>query len=84
MRNEKWKNDFSPIDANSTLFADRDYSKAYLRHLYTAGEMLGAMIGSLHNLHFFMDLVTQARQHLLAGDFSSWKDSVLHRIARRI
>ena len=84
MRNEKWKNDFSPIDPNSALFADREYSKAYLRHLYTSGEMLGAMIGSLHNLHFFLDLVTQARQHLLAGDFSSWKDSVMPKIARRI
>jgi queuine tRNA-ribosyltransferase len=84
MRNEKWKNDFSPIDANSMLFADREYSKAYLRHLYASGEILGAMIGSLHNLHFFLDLVTQARQHLLAGDFSSWKSAVLPKIARRL
>ncbi|MDR1345972.1 MAG: tRNA guanosine(34) transglycosylase Tgt [Bacteroidales bacterium] len=84
MRNEKWKNDFSPIDANSMLFADREYSKAYLRHLYASGEMLGAMIGSLHNLYFFLDLVTQARQHLLAGDFSSWKSAVLPTIARRL
>jgi queuine tRNA-ribosyltransferase len=84
MRNEKWKSDFSPIEETSELFADREYSKAYLRHLYTANEMLGAMIGSLHNLHFYLDLVKTARQHILTGDFATWKAQILPKLGRRL
>ncbi len=84
MRNEKWKMDFSPIDANSTLFADQNYTKAYLRHLYTANEMLGAIIGSLHNLHFYLDLVTTARKKIQEGTFATWKNEIMPKISRKL
>ena len=84
MRNEKWKNDFTPIDANSDLFADREYSRAYLRHLYVSDEILGPMIGSIHNLHFYLDLVTTARKKILEGTFASWKNEILSKISQRL
>lgn len=84
MRNEKWKNDFTPIDIKSDLFADQEYTRAYLRHLYVANEMLGAMIGSLHNLHFYLDLVQTARTKILDGSFSSWKNEVLPKLSRKL
>ena len=84
MRNEKWKNDFTPIDADSDLFADREYTRAFLRHLYVSDEILGPMIGSIHNLHFYLDLVTAARQKILDGTFSTWKDEVLPKVSRRL
>ena len=84
MRNEKWKNDFTPIDADSDLYADLEYSKAYLRHLFTANEILGAMIASLHNLHFYLWLVKEARKHIISGDFSTWKASILPVISQRL
>jgi queuine tRNA-ribosyltransferase len=84
MRNEKWKNDFTPIDSQSDLWADREYSRAYLRHLYTAGEMLGPMIGSLHNLHFYLDLVKTARKKIQEGTFSSWKNEIMPKITRKL
>ena len=84
MRNEKWKYDFSPIVPQSDLFADQDYSRAYLRHLYVANEMLGAMIGTIHNIHFYMDLVAKAREHIQKGDFASWKNEVMPKISRKL
>ena len=84
MRNEKWKNDFTPLDVNSDLFADREYTRAYLRHLYVSDEILGPMIGSIHNLHFYLDLVTTARQKILDGTFATWKDEILPKISRRL
>lgn len=84
MRNEKWKNDFTPIDIHSDLFADQEYTRAYLRHLYVANEMLGAMIGSIHNLHFYLDLVQTARKKILEGTFSSWKNEVLPKLSRKL
>ena len=84
MRNEKWKNDFTPLDAESDLFADREYTRAYLRHLYVSDEILGPMIGSIHNLHFYLDLVTTARNKILDGTFATWKDEVLPKISRRL
>ncbi len=84
MRNEKWKNDFTPIDANSDLFADREYTRAYLRHLYVSDEILGPMIGSIHNLHFYLDLVKTARKHIADGTFASWKNEILPRISQRL
>ena len=80
MKNEKWKHDFSPIDQDSDLFIDREHSKAYLRHLFNNGEMLGSMIGSLHNLHFYLRLVREAREHIIKGDFSSWKAEMVEKI----
>lgn len=82
MRNEKWKYDFTPIDANSDLFADREYSRAYLRHMYVSDEILGPMIGSIHNLHFYLDLVKTARKKILEGTFASWKTKLSRRYPR--
>ena len=84
MRNEKWKHDFTPIDLSSHLFADREYTRAYLRHLYVAGEMLGPMIGSIHNLHFYLDLVKTARNKIMEGTFSSWKSEILPKISKKL
>lgn len=84
MRNKKWENDFSLIDPDGASFVDRTYTKAYLRHLFVAGEMFAAMIASEHNLAFYLDLVRTARQHILAGDFKSWKDVTVKRIMTRL
>jgi queuine tRNA-ribosyltransferase len=84
MKNEKWKFDFSPIDAESELSADRIYSKAFLRHLYTANEMLGPMIGSLHNLHFYLQLVKTAREKLIEGTFTVWKNQIISKIMTKL
>lgn len=84
MRNEKWKADFSPIDENGLSFVDKQYSRAYLRHLFVAGEMLGSMIASLHNLSFYLWLVKEARKHILAGDFASWKQMMVPKISQRL
>lgn len=67
IRNQKWKDDFSPIDSNTNLFVDSSYSKAYLRHLFVSGEMLGSMIASVHNLGFYLWLVKEARKHIFGG-----------------
>lgn len=84
MRNEKWKTDFTPIDPCSELFADREYSRAYLRHLYVSDEILGPMIGSIHNLHFYLQLVKTARKKIVEGTFSTWKDEILPKISRKL
>jgi len=84
MRNEKWKYDFTPIDIKSDLFADQEYTRAYLRHLYVADEMLGPMIGSIHNLHFYLDLVTTAKKKIQENTFTSWKSEVLPKISKRL
>jgi queuine tRNA-ribosyltransferase len=84
IRNEKWKNDHSPIEAGSALFSDRDYSKAYLRHLIHSKEILGAQIATLHNLHFYIWLVGQARERIIAGDFYDWKNRMVKQLAQRL
>lgn len=84
MRNKKWERDFSPIDPNGTSFVDTCYTKAYLRHLFTAGEMLAAQIASEHNLAFYMDVVAKAREHIEAGDFRRWKDAAVTRLQNRL
>ncbi len=84
MRNKKWENDFSPIDPDGTSFVDKTYSKAYLRHLFIAGEMFAAMIASEHNLAFYLDLVRHARAHIKAGDFKTWKDVTVKKIMTRL
>ena len=84
MRNAKWEDDFSPLDPDGTSFVDRTYTKAYLRHLFIAGEMMAAMIATEHNLAFYLDLVRQSRAHIEAGDFAAWKDAVLPRITSRL
>lgn len=84
MRNEKWKNDFSPVDANGTSFVDHHYTKAYLRHLYVSKEMLAAQIGSIHNLTFYLWLVGEARKHIIEGDFASWKEVMVKKLTTRL
>ena len=84
MRNAKWESDFSPLDACGTSFVDHTYTKAYLRHLFIAGEIFAGMIASEHNLAFYLDVVRQARAHIQAGDFLEWKDSVIPRITSRL
>lgn len=84
MRNKKWENDFSPIDTEGASFVDRHYSKAYLRHLFVAKEMFAAMIASEHNLAFYLDLVRQARAHIIAGDFNSWKNETVKKVMTRL
>ncbi len=84
MKNEKWKFDFSPIDANSDLPADQIYSKAYLRHLYVSNEILGPMIGSIHNLHFYLDLVKTARRKIEEGTFTQWKNAMVPVLSQRV
>lgn len=84
IRNEKWKNDFTSIDSDGDSFVDGQYSKAYLRHLFIAKEMLGSMIASQHNLAFYLWLVREARNHIINGDFASWKNVMVERVARRL
>ena len=84
LRNKKWEQDFSELDPTGTSFVDHAYTKAYLRHLFIAGEMFAAMIATEHNLAFYLDLVRQARAHIEAGDFTPWKDRVLPQITSRL
>jgi queuine tRNA-ribosyltransferase len=84
LRNKKWEDDFTELDPYGTSYVDHAYTRAYARHLIHAQEMLGLEILSIHNLAFYLDLVTQARQHILAGDFSAWKASVMPNLIKRL
>lgn len=84
IRNEKWKNDFSPIDVNLGGYLDTLHSKAYLRHLIISNEILGAQISSIHNLSFYLWLVKSARKHIIQGDFSLWKNRMVQKLANRL
>jgi queuine tRNA-ribosyltransferase len=84
IRNEKWKDDFSPIDPAIGDYASTFYSKAYLRHLTVSKEILAAQIASIHNLSFYLWLVGQAREHILAGDFAVWKDQMVKKVSNRL
>ena len=84
IKNQKWERDFTPIDPAELCYVDREYSKAYLRHLIKADEILGLQICSIHNLAFYLWLVKEARQHIIAGDFMAWKTSVLKKITTRL
>lgn len=83
MRNKKWENDFTPIDPEG-CDVDRVYTKAYLHHLFKAKELLAMQIGSIHNLAFYLRLVTDARQHIEQGDFVTWKKSVIDQLGQRL
>lgn len=83
MKNKKWENDFTPIDPNGCE-VDRVHTKAYLHHLFKANELLALQIASLHNLSFYLRLVTDARQHIINGDFEIWKKSIIDNLGRRI
>lgn len=84
IKNRKWADDFSPLDENGTSYVDSCYSKAYLRHLFASGELLGKQIASIHNLAFYVELMRQAREHILAGDFDQWKSIMVKKVAQRI
>ncbi|KAA3630813.1 MAG: tRNA guanosine(34) transglycosylase Tgt, partial [Bacteroidetes bacterium] len=84
IKNLKWKNDFSPIDENSTAPTSRFHTKAYLRHLVHSKEYLAAQIASIHNLSFFLWLVGEARKHIIEGDFRIWKDSMVGKLQQRL
>ncbi len=84
IRNEKWKNDFSPLDEYGTSYVDSTYSKAYLRHLFISSELLAMQIASIHNLAFYLWLVGEARKHIQAGDFSIWKKGIVEQVGRRL
>ncbi|MBA9078221.1 tRNA guanosine(34) transglycosylase Tgt [Rufibacter quisquiliarum] len=84
IRNERWKEDFSPIDAELGGYVSTFYSKAYLRHLMHATEMLGAQIASVHNLTFYLWLVGQAREQIMAGTFRAWKDQMVKKLMTRL
>ena len=84
MRNKKWADDYSEIDPNGTSWVDHEYSKAYLRHLFVSQELLAMQIASIHNLAFYLELVRQARKHIIAGDFASWKKMMIEKVTRRL
>jgi len=84
IKNKKWEKDFSPIDEMGITYADTLYSKAYLRHLFAAKEMLGKQIASIHNLGFYLWLTREARKHILAGDFREWKDKMVKQMDKRL
>lgn len=84
IRNERWKDDLSPLDPNGTAWVDQHYSKAYLRHLNYAGEMLAAQISTIHNLAFYLWLVGEARKHIIDGTFTSWKNQMIPKLKTRL
>ena len=84
MRNKKWADDFSPIEIDGASEVDRMYSRAYLRHLVVSQEILAMQIASIHNLAFYLWLVGEARSHILAGDFKTWKDETVVRVMQRL
>lgn len=84
IKNRKWADDYSEIDSNGTSYVDKQYSKAYLRHLFAAGELLGKQIATLHNLAFYIWLVEEARKHIIAGDFYSWKNEMVKKLGVRL
>ena len=84
IKNKKWENDFSLIDEEGTTFVDKEYTKAYLRHLFAANEYLGKQIATIHNLGFYMRLVRDARKHIIEGDFSSWKSMMVKQMNKRL
>jgi len=84
MRNQKWENDFSPLDTEGTSYVDSLYSKAYVRHLFKTNELLGLQIASIHNLAFYLWLVGEARKHIIAGDFSIWKSGMVTQLSNRL
>ena len=84
MRNKKWEDDFTELDPTGTSYVDHEYTRAYVRHLIHAEEMLGLEILSIHNLAFYLELVRSARAHIIQGDFKQWKDSVTPQLMQRL
>lgn len=84
MLNNKWKDDYSRLDEEGTSFVDTQYSRAYVRHLFMSGELLGGMIASLHNLSFYLWLVGEAREQIRAGTFRAWKNEMVKKVSTRL
>ena len=84
IKNKKWELDFSVLDPDNYCFVDINYSKSYVRHLFTVNEMLGKQICTIHNLAFYMWLVRESRKHILVGDFVSWKEKMIKNLGQRI
>ena len=84
IKNEKWKEDFSPIEAEGSVFADLEYSKAYLRHLFVSKEILASMISTIHNLGFYMWLMQESRKKIMDGTFVTWKDTMVKQLMQRL
>ena len=84
IKNLKWEQDFSPIDEMNITWVDTEYSKAYLRHLFRANELLGMQIATIHNLGFYLWLVREARKHILEGTFSAWKNTMVKQMDKRL
>ena len=84
MRNAKYKNDFRTIDENCGCYACKNYTRAYLRHLFVAKEILALELASIHNLHFYLNLVKDAREHIKDGDFSEWKSNIIGKISLNV
>lgn len=84
MRNKKWEDDFSPLDPDGTAWVDKVYSRAYVRHLFAAGELLAMQIASIHNLAFYLWLVGEARQQIMNGTFALWKKEMMDNVTRRL
>ncbi len=84
IKNRKWADDFSPIDEMGITFVDTEYSKAYLKHLFSVNEMLGKQIATIHNLGFYLWLVREAREHIISGDFDTWKAMMVKQMDKRL
>lgn len=84
IKNKKWEDDFSPLDDMGITFVDKEYTKAYLRHLFAANEYLGKQIATIHNLGFYLWLTRTARERIIAGDFDSWKDKMVKQMDKRL
>lgn len=84
IKNKQWANDFSPIDEESDCFVDKQYTKAYLRHLFVSRELLGMQIASIHNLAFYLWLVGEARKQIIDGTFTSWKAEMIKKVTQRL
>lgn len=84
MRNKKWENDFSPLDESGDSYVDSYYSKAYVRHLFVANELLAMEIASVHNLNFYLRLVREARKKIMEGTFNEWKNTMVKQLSQRL
>ncbi|WP_426430804.1 tRNA guanosine(34) transglycosylase Tgt [Winogradskyella sp. HB-48] len=84
IKNKKWAEDFSPIDEMGITYVDTEYSKAYLKHLFSVNELLGKQIATIHNLGFYLWLVREARKHIIEGDFKVWKEMMVKQMDKRL
>lgn len=84
MKNRKWADDYSELDPDGNAWVDHEYSRAYVRHLFVSQELLAMQIASIHNLAFYLKLVRDAREHIVAGDFAQWKKEMVERVTRRL